>query len=222
MEDSCTLTTCFVFLVSGVVHNMVDGRNTRSSLLDTERKQVRIPISKSFVNTIVFINGTGVSVQDSRLPSILMSLYQNISREIAAEPDPKLRSAFQESLDIRLLDHIEKLIVPGLDSQQRAKIKNLRFKPEGYYVAERAVLVAIILVVVGISVVVFIYWFVNTVLDAAVRRGNSQIGLTELDDLDVYSTEMDDESICSRRQKSRSGSRRSAVYSKKYRAVSLR
>ncbi|KAK8783813.1 hypothetical protein V5799_009821 [Amblyomma americanum] len=92
-----------------------------------------------------------------------------------------------------MLKNIEKFVVPGMDDKKRAKIRRLKFGSvsDEFYNAERYVLVGIIVVVVTLSLVVLVYWFVAYVISGAMRRSPSDIGITELEDLDVYSTDDD-------------------------------
>lgn len=191
-----------VFL--GVLLLIQDGHTTapRSLVLDPVNKRVMLPMSKGDQSGTVKVNGTLIAVQDSHLPAVLLSLYQNISREILTVPDVMLRNAFKDSLEVTLLKSIENLVVPGLDDKRKAKIRQLKFggSSDSFYTVERVVLVSIIVVVVVVSTVVFVYWFVTTVLQVVLRRGRSDIGLTELDDLDVYSTDVDDDASSLTRQ----------------------
>ncbi|XP_077512468.1 uncharacterized protein LOC144123525 [Amblyomma americanum] len=164
-------------------------------LLLVEGRRVLLPISRASDDQggMLNINGTVVGVHDSRLPAMLLSLYENVSRLILAEKDPELRVAFRDSLKDTMLKNIEKFVVPGMDDKKRAKIRRLKFGSvsDEFYNAERYVLVGIIVVVVTLSLVVLVYWFVAYVISGAMRRSPSDIGITELEDLDVYSTDDD-------------------------------
>ncbi|KAM7285745.1 hypothetical protein ISCGN_032630 [Ixodes scapularis] len=193
MKTPAVLLAVLAFHVEPAIYGSPRDRPT--PLLDLQNKMVVLPMSKGDQAGTLKINGTQIAVQDSRLPSVLLSLYQNISKEIYAVPNPKLRSAFRDSLEVTLLKSIEDLVVPGLDDKRKAKIRNLKFgaNSDGFNKIERGVLVTIIVVVVVVALVVFVYWFVTTVLQAVLTDRRSEIGLTELEDLDVYSTDVDDE-----------------------------
>ncbi|XP_065294672.1 uncharacterized protein [Dermacentor albipictus] len=123
----------------------------------------------------------------------VLNLYDNVSRLIHEEQDAKVRAALRDSLQAAMRENIENLVAPGKDVQRRAKVRQLGFGSvwDGLYVAQRYVLVGIIAVVVTVSLVVLVYWFVAHVIRGAMRRSPSSIGLTELEDLDVYSTDDD-------------------------------
>ncbi|KAH6939582.1 hypothetical protein HPB50_019638 [Hyalomma asiaticum] len=171
----------------------------KSSQLELEKYQLVLPISRAATgvhnqsDNLLIINGSLVAVNESRLPLMLLSLYDNMSRLILKEEDAKLRAALRDSLREAMFENIENLVMPGMDVERRARLRQLMYSSvtDSFYVAQRFVLVGIIAVVVTVSLIVFVYWFVAYVIRGAMRRSPSDIGLTELEDLDIYSTDDD-------------------------------
>lgn len=166
-----------------------------SRLLDASGRRVLLPMGPTADHPgLLNINGSLVNVHDSRLPALLLSLYRNMSRLVLREAqDPKLRATLRRTLQASMLESIESYVVPRMDKDKQAQIRQLKFGSvtDGFYTAERFVLVSIIVVVLTVSLVVFSYWFVAYIIKGAMRRSPSDIALTELEDLDLYSTEDD-------------------------------
>ncbi|XP_037509600.1 uncharacterized protein LOC119386351 [Rhipicephalus sanguineus] len=175
-------------------------RTEHTSLLELKKHQFVLPISRAAATAahnqsgdLLNINGSLVGVNDSRLPAMLLSLYDNMSRLILEEQDAKQRAALHDSLQEAMFENMENLVLPGMSVKKRAKLRKLVYSSvtDRFYVAQRFVLVGIIVVVVAVSLIVFVYWFVAYVIRGAMRRSPSDIGITELEDLDIYSTDDD-------------------------------
>ncbi|KAL1422442.1 hypothetical protein MTO96_022308 [Rhipicephalus appendiculatus] len=171
-----------------------------TSLLQLKKHQLVLPISRATATAahnqsghLLNINGSLVAVNDSRLPAILLSMYENMSRLISEEKDAKLRAALHDSLQEAMFENMENLVLPGMSVKRRAKVRKVVYSSvtDRFYVAQRFVLVGIIVVVVTVSLIAFVYWFVAYVIRGAMRRSPSDIGITELEDLEIYTTDDD-------------------------------
>ncbi|XP_077553606.1 uncharacterized protein LOC144168510 [Haemaphysalis longicornis] len=163
-----------------------------AGLVDVSGRRVSLPMGPAADQPgLLSINGSLVDVHDSRLPALLLSLYRNMSRLVLRDQDSKSRAALRRTLQASMLESIETYVVPRMDKDKQAQIRQLKFgsATDGFYTAERFVLVSIIVVVLTVSLVVFSYWFVAYIIKGAMRRSPSDIALTELEDLDLYSTE---------------------------------
>ncbi|KAL3223809.1 hypothetical protein MRX96_027117 [Rhipicephalus microplus] len=202
---AATASLCARFVVGQLLlYTIAIARPTAGTeetlLLQLKKHQLVLPISRVTATAahehsgdLLNINGSLVAVDDSRLPAMLLSLYDNVSRLISEEHDAKLRASLHDSLQEAMFENVENLVLPGMGAKRRAKMRKVVYSSvaDRFYVAQRYVLVGIIVVVVTVSLIVFVYWFVAYVIRGAMRRSPSDIGLTELEDLEIYTTDDD-------------------------------